>query len=652
MNFDWKNHKSPLYIRMAKLPLGSIRPRGWLEEQMRRNADGMGGHLDELEPNMIGLPYVQNVVETKLGSHLQAGWTAEISGTYWMAFIQLAFSLGDPELIAKAERWVNGVLAKQEPDGYMGAYRPEDNRLEDYNAWGTNWALRGLLSFYEATGREDVLEAVHKDLLWFCKNWAGDQKTPYAGLSILESMIVCYGYTGDRRLLDFSLDYLDWLERDPTWPNAPSDFLSDTFDYNSSHTVAYGDAVRMPAAVYCANGDERLLRAAINGLEKAFAHIMQPTGAPSSNAEYLSPVGGSAETEYCNFATFNFTYSWMSMATGDPIWGDRMERITYNGAQGARKKDERAIAYMSAPNQYFAVSDSNMYFHHDMQTYSPCYSTACCPAQSIRQMPEFLRGSCLCDEDGGLYFLVYAPSVLQFDGFSAEIDTLYPFRDTVQIKLLADCDDRKLSFRIPEWCENAEVLVNGQAMAGDKAPQSFFAVERSWKAGDVVTLRFPMRVRIEKLDDSDLMGNYPMVISYGPLVYALPIETEWIEIPGHPITPLPDGWSWFEARPKICAGGEYLWYDTIDWNVAIDEHLPPEAVRVEEIEPEGYVWENPPIRLHVPLYKAKYSFPTYAGRNLEPYEKPIAVQGEAQERELVPYGCTNLRMTFLYRAKL
>lgn len=83
------------------------------------------------------------------------------------------FTLNDENLKKKAEVWVNGVLANQDEDGYIGTYFGEDNRNEDYNPWGTNWAMRSLLSYYEATDRQDVLEACHRALLWYVNNWVG-----------------------------------------------------------------------------------------------------------------------------------------------------------------------------------------------------------------------------------------------------------------------------------------------------------------------------------------------------------------------------------------------------------------------------------------------------------------------------------------------
>ncbi len=177
--------------KLRRLPLGAVRAAGWAAEQLRRNIDGIGGHLDELEPGMIGTPYTTRQSYEGWGKERRAGWGAEISGNYWRGLIELAFTSGDEAMKAKAERWVDAVLKNQRPDGYLGTYTDEDNFFDDYNAWGTSCGMNALLAYYDATGRPDVLDAVYRCMLWFCANWSGDRKTRYAGISITECMTRC-----------------------------------------------------------------------------------------------------------------------------------------------------------------------------------------------------------------------------------------------------------------------------------------------------------------------------------------------------------------------------------------------------------------------------------------------------------------------------
>ncbi len=197
------------YSRLTALPLGAITAKGWLKAQLERSKAGMGGHLDELEPEMIGKPYVDRGHK----SQVSPAWTGEMSGTYWAGLVQLAFTLDDDELKAKARKWVYATLALQEEDGYLGSYRKQDNRLEDYCPWSSNWCYRALLGWYDATGDKAVLKAVHRGLLWFVRNWDGTRKTTYVGPTLIESMMAVYLLTGDERLYQWCLDYTQWLNQ-------------------------------------------------------------------------------------------------------------------------------------------------------------------------------------------------------------------------------------------------------------------------------------------------------------------------------------------------------------------------------------------------------------------------------------------------------
>lgn len=646
------------YNKLSKLPLGAVTAEGWIKEQLLRSKDGMGGHMDELEPELIGTPWLKYPTVEKhpvygdMTLDFAAGLCGELSGCYWTGLVQLAFTLRDEELITKATRWVEGVLQTQEIDGYLGTFAPGRDRMMDYNPWSASWCYRALLSFYEATERKDVLDAVHRALLWFCRHWT-DYKTDYAGPFIIEPMIIVYGYTGDERLVKFSEDWLLWLEDHSQWQNKVSQYLSDELPYASYHAVGYGELVKNPAIVYCATGEERLLRASVKGVKKALERIVQTTGAVSSCAEQLSPKGAANETEYCNFSTYNHTYSWLALITGDACWGDELERCLFNGAQGARKKDERAIAYFTSPNQLYATRTSSLYgAQTECGTYAPCYSVACCAANSVRLIPEFVRSMGMIDEKENLYIVCYGPAKIRAPKLDITMETLYPFRDSITLHITRG-EGEPLYLRIPTWCKKPTVAVNGREVSLTPDGHGFVCIDGMLSEGDVIDLHFPMEIQISKVDDSDSASKYPICIERGPLVYALPIPTRWTEYPGNPATPLPDDWSWYEAFPDPEHPNFKDIYQTEDGFShmrVIDENLIPEQIQIVEHEQDGYVWENPPITLEVPLYLAEAGRMFLSTRMIEPWEAALEVGGEAKMCTMVPHGCTNLRVTYLPRA--
>ncbi|NLD86737.1 MAG: hypothetical protein GX633_00565 [Clostridiales bacterium] len=642
-----------LYNKLSELPLGKITARGWIKEQLERSRDGMGGHLDELEPNMIAHPYVTRQTDEKWGA-VKAGWGAEISGNYWYGLINLAFTLNDPGLIAKAEKWVNGCLANAREDGYLGTYTENDNLLDDYNGWGTTCGMRALMHYYNATGRKDVIDAVYRCMLWFCDNWAGDRKTRYAGNALIDAMSLCYTYTGDKKLLKFVDEYLDYLNRNDLYLNSLNAMLDPKLTYNSNHAATYVWLPKYMASAYQASGNPVHLQAAENVVNKAMK-VYLPNGGIASNTEYLSPTSSVTETEYCTYSFYNSALMQMSAVTGDPKYGDMVERICFNGAQGARKKDEKCIAYFTSMNQIFSTDQSD-FVGGDNGVYAPCYPVSCCPVVSVWIMPEFVRSMALVDGDGNIYLNHYGPASMDFGDIRIEEETLYPFRNSIKLTVSGSAA-RKLFIRIPQWCSESCVKVNGSC-AGEGEAGTYFEVCSALSDGDVIEICFKAEVRMSKLDDSDTYSHYPVYLEYGALLFALPIPEVWKEIPGNPRTPLPEGWHWYNVTPNLIWDDRGDIYEqqglrkyNITWNVAINENLPLDKIEVIEEETEGYVWEDPKLKMKLPGYKAIFSYAPYIRKTHEVYQSPIDVQEEL-ELELVPYGCVNLRITCFPRANI
>lgn len=629
------------HSRLTRLPLGSVTAQGWLKTQLERSKAGMGGHLDELEPEMIAKPYVDRNHQSKVSP----GWSGEISGTYWTGLVQLAFTLNDEELKAKAGKWVHATLAQQEQDGYLGSYRKTDNRLEDYSAWSANWCYRALLAWYDATGEEAVLAAVHRGLLWYVEHWAGDQKTDYAGPTLMESMMTVYLRTGDLRLYRWCFDYLAWLDQHDTFRHGMASFQRAQLEYNEDHVVAFGENVKHPALVYMADGLPEHLAATRNGIRQVMDRCWQVSGAPASNFEYLAPPSAIHETEYCNFATYLNTFSRMVCITGEAAYGDFMERILFNGAQGARRKDERAIAYNTSPNQFFASMNSCLFGNGaSFGVYAPNFNVACCPAQSVRIYPEYIRAMLLRDRDQNLFLPVYGPCSAKFaaqDGTQVAIreETLYPFDAMVTLRITTSAPwKHTLNFKLPGWCKNYRVTLNGTEVK-PTVSDGWLALHRTFQ-DDTLAVVFTMEPQVTAVTDAYFSQEPLRAIECGPLLFALKYKEKWVEVPGTPLTALPKEWSWFNVTCDGEPGFFSLRLGALNGGRAITQKRCVSA----------YPWEDSPLKLVVPMVRSqKHAYPCHFNSHqhtLLPYGNPVTPDegAKVEDVELVPFGCTVLRM--------
>ena len=633
------------YNQLTRLPLGNVTAQGWLKVQLERNKAGMGGHLDELEPEMIAKPYVERNHKSKVSP----GWSGEISGTYWTGLVQLAFTLNDEELKTKARKWVYSTLALQEEDGYLGSYRKTENRMEDYCAWSANWCYRALLHWYDATGDEVVLDAVHRGLLWFVKNWEGDKKTSYVGSTLMESMIIVYMKTGDEKLYNWCLDYIKWLDTHDSYHHGMASFLRDSLEYNEDHVVAFGENVKHPALIYLAGGGPEYLEASINGIKQIMAKCWQPNGAPASNFEYLSPPSAVHVTEYCNFSTYLNTFSWMASITGKAQYGDLMERILFNAAEGARKKDERAIAYMSSPNQHFATMESCRFGNvNSFEVYSPCYQVACCPTQSVRIIPEYIRAMFMLDKDENLFLPVYGPCSVHFaskEGTNISIleDTNYPFDETITLHIKASASwKKKFMLKIPSWCKIHNIKLNGAAVKGSVNADGYLPVENIWK-DDILTIFLGMTPTVVSVKDVYFPKEPLQAIECGPLVFALQYPVFWTPVTGTPLTPLPKNWSWYDASYVSKEKPNQPPFYSLNLT-----ELKGESVIVKKRSESAYPWDDSPLKLEVPMHRSQQAYPVFRNNQINTlmaYGNPVTADSTSEIIELVPYGCSNLRMS-------
>ena len=87
-------NRAPLkQLNFIKLPVGSIKPEGWLRKYLELQRDGLTGHLGEIS---MWLSKENNAWLSEGGDH---GWE-EVP--YWLkGYSSLAYTLGDEKMIAE-----------------------------------------------------------------------------------------------------------------------------------------------------------------------------------------------------------------------------------------------------------------------------------------------------------------------------------------------------------------------------------------------------------------------------------------------------------------------------------------------------------------------------------------------------------------------
>ena len=626
----------------GELPLGSIHPEGWLLQQLENQRDGLTGHLDEVYPSVVG----------ERNAWLGGDGDAWERGPYWIdGLLPLGYILGDETLISKANKWVEAILSSGTEEGFFGPSqdRPYERGMQRDNArdwWPRMVALKILKQHYMATGDERVISFMTEYFRYQLKtlpstplgNWTfwGEQR----GGDNLEIVYWLYNITGEPFLLDLGeiihSQTLDWtgIFHEGTQISQPWHL----------HCVNLGQGFKEPVVYWQKSGDSRNLDAP----KKALATIRNTTGFPTGlwagdeMLEFGNPNRGS---EFCTAVEMMFSLEEMLRISADPFYADHLERVAFNALPTQATDDFTARQYYQQINQIECSLDwrnFNTPHENNDQVFGTLNGYACCLTNMHQGWPKLVQNLWYSTPDGGLAALVYAPSKVKAkvaDGIDAVLveDTFYPFDGTVSIKV--QYEDKKvkeawfpLTVRIPGWCNGASILLNGEPLDIKPFAGTTQTIRRKWKSGDTLTLVFPQEVSITWWYDRSA------VVERGPLVYALKMNEIWTK-------------KEFSPEESEEYGPSY-WEVTSDspWNFAISERrLSGESFKVETRAWDGkYPWntDNAPIVIRTEAFTLpSWTRARGSASDINYHTYQARETGPMRTIELIPYGCTTLRIT-------
>lgn len=643
----YHQNQAPLLQKpYMEIPLGKIKPMGWLEEMLKRQKYGATGTLDELYPTVMG----------ERNGWLGGDGDQWERGPYWIdGLLPLAYLLEDEALIEKAEQWVEWALQSQREDGYFGPaddYEPEPGLQRDnaHDWWPKMVMLKILQQYYSATEDQRVIDLFSRYFHYQLKTiqdkplghwtfWA-----EYRSADNMQAVYWLYNINHDPALLELA-EILHGQGFDFTDRFMDRNLLA---THRSIHCVNLAQGLKEPVIYYQQSHDPKHLEAVQLGLSdiSRFNGLAHGLYGGDEALHGSNPTQGS---ELCTAVEMMFSLEKMLEITGNVSFAETLEKVAFNALPAQISDDFMERQYFQQANQIQITRQMyNFDVNHDGTdaVFGLLTGYPCCTSNMHQGWPKFTQNLYYASADGGVASLIYAPSRAEVlvgeQQFPVEIDqeTFYPFEEQIRLTIRHG-ENNGISFpyhiRIPSWALSPEILVNGKPMDMDFQPGEIIKIKRNWEDGDIITLNFPMELNFNVHHEGSRS------ILYGPLVYALDIPGEEKVIPLQGEDRNLYGDSYTEVRPLA------------DWNyglVLFEQEQMDELFTVnhnEHIDKE-FPWnrQNAPITIRVKGRQLPFwqMYNGMAGPMPSADMHGVNIHDlKEEEISLIPYGCTTLRIS-------
>lgn len=517
-NPNYANNRSPLQpSHFLKLPVGSIKPEGWLRKYLELQRDGLTGHLNEIS---AWLEKENNAWLTNGGDH---GWE-EVP--YWLkGYGNLAYILGDENMINEAKTWIEAAINSQRPDGSFGPINMKGDKPE---LWAQMIMLWCLQSYYEYTNDSRVLTLMTNFFKWELSlpddKFLEDYWENSRGGDNLLSVYWLYNKTGESFLLELAekihRNTADWT-RPSTLPNW--------------HNVNVAQCFREPATYYMLDKDSALLAASYNVhhlIRRTFGQVPGGMFGSDENCRmgYIDPRQG---VETCGMVEQMASDEIMLRMTGDPFWAEHCEDVAFNTYPAATMPDFKALRYITCPNH--VISDSKNH-HPGIDNSGPFlamnpFSSRCCQHNHAQGWPYYTEHLVLATPDNGAALALYASCKATMkvgDGQQIAIheETNYPFDEVIRLSVQTDKEvEFPLYLRIPTWANQAQIHINGQKVTTPVTSGQYACIRRTWKNDDKVELTLPMQLSLRTWQ----VNKNSVSVNYGPLTMSLKIREKYVK---------------------------------------------------------------------------------------------------------------------------
>lgn len=498
----------------------------------------------------------------------------------WLEAVAAVYAVNkDPELDKIMDRFIGCVVKSQREDGYLhtpviiaemnkklqqadekdntvvgtkvgtgkdGAF---GNRL-NFETYNLGHLITAGIIHKRATGKTTLFNAAVKAADFLC-NFYEKSSAELARNAVCPSHYMgiteMYRATGDPKYLDLSKKLIDIRGMVENGTDDNQDRIPFRDQYEAlGHSVRANYLYAGVADLYLEDGEAQLKKNLDSIWNDIVTRKMYITGACGALYDGTSPDGtdykpdniqkvhqsygrpyqlphSTAHNETCaNIG--NMLLNWrLFAATADAKYVDIVENCFYNSILSGISLDGKRYFYTNP----MRMSDELPYtlrWPKERTEYISCF---CCPPNTLRTLCEVQDYAYSIGKDE-IYVNLYGENTLNTKLESAgditiEQKTDYPWDGKIDITVakLKGKKDFTLKLRIPAWCEGATVSVNGEACNIDTQSESYIAVSRKWKKGDVLTLNMPMKTKLIEANPLVEESRGQIAVQRGPVVYCL-----------------------------------------------------------------------------------------------------------------------------------
>lgn len=498
-------------------------------------------------------------------------WESDVAKWIEAASYSLART-PDPELAAAVDEAIGLLAGAQQDDGYLNVYftlvepgRRFTDLRDAHELYCAGHLIEAGVAHYQATGSRSLLDVVVRfaDLIDREFGPGGSCEGGYDGHEEIElALLRLARVTGERRYRELSRRLVTWRGQQPFYFEAEErrrgtpGYFGSKFpqraqeaqrfrEYNQSHQpvveqrAVVGHAVRAMylysamAELAAEYDDERLWQACERLWDNLTGRKLYVTGGVGADPD-IEGLGGDYElpdaygyAETCAAIGLVLWAQRMANAAGDARYVDTLELALYNGVLSGASADGTHYFYGNP-------LASNGSVHRQ-----EWFGVACCPPNLARLVSslEFYVYSGGVDE-AVVNLFVAGSARLILDGVPVTLTQRsdYPRdgRITVDVEP-ATARNFTVSLRLPAWCTEPALTVNGAAVAvDDVAERGYARLHRRWAPGDRVVLDLPMPPRRIWAHQAVASAAGRVALQRGPLVFCL--EGVDHDVPVHTVT--------------------------------------------------------------------------------------------------------------------